>query len=103
MSHATKFWQLLIWQELPELVATCRQGRHMRLVALLQGHTTRSTYYWKRLELMAMCSESALLLEKLMWYHDAKHTGRCGQVLTRVGESHTIGWQNAELVLLLPG
>ena len=78
MAQAARLWRLLTWTELSEVACTCRQGRRTRLLALLRGRAMQATYYWRRLTLMEYCcTESAPVLEKIMWYHGVTHSGRC--------------------------
>ena len=101
MAQVHRLWHLLLWSEMSELACSCRQGRRMRVLAILRGQTRLAKYYWRRLSLMGWGGpESALVSGRIMWYHDVCHSGRVLEVLWRVGETRHILWHNGDLAML---
>ena len=101
MAQVNRLWNMLLWSGLSELACSCRQGRRMRLLAILRGRTRHAHYYWRRLSLMEYSGpESSSVLERIMWYHDVCHSGRVLEVLWRVGEARHILWHNGDLAMM---
>ena len=102
LKWAKWFWDWLRWHELAEMAAVCRQYRRARLVMLIKGATPRATKYWRRLELLTQCRCWGSVMERIMWFHDVRETGKCGVVLERVGELHDVCWEDGNLAVRYP-